>query len=219
GKLVFISNTLDFDVTFHDGDTMRLVGRVKVCEEPKSKEWVQGKRVFSTARPPLTSRLWIACSSCHPDGHSDGRVWQNPEGLRKTTALFGVAHTHPLHWSADRDEVQDFEYTIRSRLMQGAGLLHQSMKPKVGFEKVELEEALAARSKDLDALAIYTNSFEFRLSPHIPAPGRLSAAAERGKQLFFSNTLTCAVCHSRSNHTDSNLTKPYKLHDVRVEKQ
>ena len=36
----------------------------------------------------------------------------------RRTALFGVAHTHPLHWSADRDEVQDFEYTIRGRLMQ-----------------------------------------------------------------------------------------------------
>ena len=55
---------------------------------------------------------------CHPDGNADGRVWNQPEGLRKTTALFGMAHTHPLHYSADRDEVQDFEYTIRGRLMQ-----------------------------------------------------------------------------------------------------
>jgi len=30
------------------------------------------------------------------NGHADARVWQNPEGLRKTTALFGVADTSRL---------------------------------------------------------------------------------------------------------------------------
>jgi YVTN family beta-propeller protein len=214
GKFVYIYNALDFAVSVHDANDMRLLDTMPMCKPPKTPEWVRGKILFNTALSPMSGRRWVACFSCHPDGHSDGRVWQNPEGLRKTTALFGVAHTHPLHWSADRDEVQDFEYTIRSRLMQGAGLLHQSMKPKVGFEKVELEEALAGRSKDLDALAIYTNSFEFRLSPHIPAPGRLFPAAEHGKQLFFSKTVGCAECHSGPYYTDSNLTKPYKLHDV-----
>ena len=98
----------------------RLASSSRCCDPPKTPEWVRGKVLFNTADPPMTSRRWIACSSCHPDGHTDGRVWQNPEGLRKTPALFGLAHTHPLHWSADRDEVQDFEYTIRGRLMQGA---------------------------------------------------------------------------------------------------
>jgi hypothetical protein len=162
----------------------------------------------------MTRRLWIACSSCHPDGHTDGRVWQNPEGLRKTTALFGLAHTHPLHWSADRDEVQDFEYTIRGQLMQGRGLLNGSIRPKMGFEKTELAESLAGRSKDLDALAVYCNSFECTLSPHIVAPGKLPAGAERGKRLFFSDEVGCAHCHSGPYYTDSSLQKPFKLHDV-----
>src|SRR5207248_11118667 len=124
-----------------------------------------------------TSRRGTAWSPCHPAGQHDGRVWHNPEGLRKTTALFGVAHTHPLHWSADRDEVQDFEYTIRGRLMQGSGLLSGPMKRKQGFKPIELEEDLAGRSPDLDALAVYSNSFSFTLSPHIHAPGKLSPAA------------------------------------------
>jgi hypothetical protein len=175
---------------------------------------VRGKILFSTALPPMSSRRWVACASCHPDGHADGRVWHNPEGLRKTTALFGMAHTHPLHWSADRDEAQDFEYTIRSKLMQGAGLLNGPMKRKTGFTKTELEESLAGRSKDLDALAIYCNSFDFTLSPHIPAPGKLSPAAARGKELFFSDAVGCAKCHSGPYYTDSSLKKPFNLHDV-----
>jgi YVTN family beta-propeller protein len=214
GKVVYIYNTLDFSVSFHRAGTMQRLADVPVCKPPKSPEWVRGKILFNTALPPLTSRRWIACSSCHPDGHHDGRVWQNPEGLRKTTALFGLAHTHPLHWSADRDEVQDFEYTIRGQLMQGQGLYGGDMKPKDGFKATELEEQLAGKSKDLDALAIYCNSFDFVLSPHIPAPGKLTPAARRGKNLFFSKAVGCATCHSGPYYTDSSLKKPFKLHDV-----
>src|SRR5207244_4106302 len=152
--------------------------------------------------------------SCHPDGHADGRVWQNPEGLRKTTAFFGLAHTHPLHWSADRDEVQDFEYTIRGPLMQGRGLFSGSMSPKQGFHPTELDENLGGRSKDLDALAIYCNSFDFTLSPHAPAPGKLSEAAQRGKRLFFRKEVGCASCHGGPYYTDSTLNRPFQLHDV-----
>src|SRR5262249_43303141 len=213
GKTVYVSNALDFEVSVHDAN-MRRLATVKVCDPPKSPEWVRGKILFNSAKYPLSSRRWIACASCHPDGHSDGRVWHNPEGLRKTPPLMGLAHTHPLHWSADRDEVQDFEYTIRGRLMRGAGLLRGPMKAKKGFEPVELEEKTAGRSKDLDALAIYTNSFEFTLSPHIPAPAKLAAAAARAKVLFFDKPVGCAPCHSGPYYTDSSLKKPYKLHDV-----
>jgi YVTN family beta-propeller protein len=213
GKTVYVANALDFNVTIHD-ERMRLLGRVEVCDPPKSAEWVRGKVLFNTANYPLTSRRWIACVSCHPDGHSDGRVWRNPEGLRKTPPMFGLAHTHPLHWSADRDEVQDFEYTIRGRLMLGAGLLRGLIKPKRGWEPVELEEKLSGRSKDLDALAIYNNSFEFTLSPHIPAPGKLFPEAERGKALFFGKETGCAKCHNGPYYTDSSLKKPFNVHDV-----
>jgi YVTN family beta-propeller protein len=214
GQTVYVLNALDFTVGFYSAE-MRPLGTVKVCDPPKSPEWVRGKILFNTANPPLTRGRWIACSSCHPDGHHDARVWQNPEGLRKTTSLFGMAHTHPLHWSADRDEAQDFEYTIRSQLMQGPGLLQGRIKAKKGFEKAELEEKLSGRSTDLDALAIYCNSFEFNvLSPHVPAPGKLTEAAARGKELFFGKEVGCTTCHSGPYYTDSSLQKPYKIHDV-----
>jgi YVTN family beta-propeller protein len=214
GGTAYIYNTLDFSIGVYEAPRMRQLATIKVCDPPKSREWVRGKVLFSTSEPPLTTRRWIACASCHPDGLSDSRVWHNPEGLRKTPALFGLAHTHPLHWSADRDEVQDFEYTIRSKLMQGSGLLRGPIKPKQGHEAVELEEKLAGRSPDLDALAIYTNSFEFILSPHVPAPGKLSEPAERGKRLFFSKEVACASCHSGPYYTDSRLENPFNLHDV-----
>lgn len=214
GKEVYIYNTLDFEVGVHDA-SMKKLASIKVCPPAKTPEWVRGKALFGMALPPMTNPRWVSCFSCHPDGQSDGRVWQNPEGLRKVPSLFGLAHTHPLHWSADRDESQDFEYTIRSRLMRGGGLVAGALKPKQGFTPIELSETMAGRSKDLDALAIYTNSFEVTtLSPHIVAPGKLSESAERGKALFLSKDTNCASCHSGPYFTDSTLTKPFKVHDV-----
>jgi cytochrome c peroxidase len=207
---------------------MKFVKAIRTCEPPKTPEWVRGKVLFNTAKPPMSSRRWVACSSCHPDGLNDARVWQQPEGLRKTTAFVGLAHTHPLHWSGDRDEVQDFEYTIRSKLMQGSGFLQGKIKAKVSYHPIELEEKTAGRSKDLDAIAIYCNSLEFPLSPHIaPSPlsplpggegkgvrGKLTPAAERGKEIFFKKEVGCASCHSGPFFTDSSLKKPFNLHDV-----
>jgi YVTN family beta-propeller protein len=216
GKTLYVSNALDFNVGVYDitGQRPRLETNVKVCDPPKTPEWVRGKVLFSVSNRQTSGPRWIACASCHPDGHSDGRVWQNPEGKRRTPPLMGLAHTHPIHYSGDRDEVQDFEYTIRGRLMQGSGLLRERIKPKDGFNKTELEETTSGRSADLDALAIYTNSFDFTLSPHIAAPGKLSPEAERGKTLFFSKEVGCAKCHSGPYYTDSSLTKPFKLYDV-----
>jgi YVTN family beta-propeller protein len=217
GKELYVYATLDFSVQVFDTTKTRptKVASIKVTDSPVTPEWVRGKELFVTTKPPMTRAKWVSCSSCHPDGSQDGRVWQNPEGPRKTPPLWGLAHTHPLHYSADRDEVQDFEYTIRGKLMGGSGLLSGSIKPRTDFLPAsELEEKTAGRSKDLDALAIYTNSFQPKLSPHIPAPGKLSAEAERGKRLFSDKTVGCATCHSGPYYTDSRLEKPYLLHNV-----
>ena len=213
GKEVYVYNTLGFQVLVFDADAYSRKAAITTCDPPKSPEWVRGKALFNTAKFPMTRRRWISCSGCHPDGHSDGRVWKNPEGKRRTPPMFGMAHTHPLHYSGDRDEVQDFEYTIRGRLMGGGGLLRGIIKAKEGFHPAELEEKTAERSKDLDALAVYCNSFTFALSPHAPQ-GKLSEQALRGKELFLSKEVGCAKCHSGPYYSDSTLSKPYKLHDV-----
>lgn len=217
GAELYVYTTLDFSVNVYatKGGRPSKLASIKVCDPPHTPEWVRGKELFVTSNAPMSRSRWISCSGCHPDGFPDGRVWHNPEGPRKTPPLFGLAHTHPLHYSADRDEVQDFEYTIRGKLMGGPGLAKGPIKLRTGFlPAAELDEKLAGRSKDLDALAIYTNSFQPKLSPHIPAPGKLSPEAERGKALFFDKAVGCATCHGGPYYTDSRLQKPFLLHDV-----
>ena len=205
GKTFYVFNTLDFQIAAYDASTLKLSAKIKVCENPLGDEILRGKILFYSALEPMVGRRWISCSSCHPDGDGDGRTWQNPEGLRNTTALFGMAWTHPIHWSADRDEVQDFEHTVRSPLMQGRGLIRGSVQPALAAPNKGL-------SRDLDALAAYSNSHKFPLSPH--AKGGLSESARRGKELFFSKETGCTACHSGPFYSDSTPARPFKLHDV-----
>ena len=101
---VYVYNTLDFSVAVHTHDLNRTLATIPVCTPPHTAEWRRGKELFQTAKAPMGTARWIACASCHPDGLTDGRTWHNPDGLRKTPGLFGMAHTFPLHWSGDRDE-------------------------------------------------------------------------------------------------------------------
>lgn len=217
GHEVYVYHQMDYEVTVYDAGMKRL-GEVKVCDPPHTDDWRRGKELFVTGLPPMGGGRnigWVSCSSCHPDGVTDGRTWQNPEGNRKTPNLFGLAHTFPLHWSADRDETQDFEYTIRGQLMRGRGLASDRLKSGREFEPVALDQKCAGLSKDLDAMAVYTNSFPVRLSPHAAGPGKLTEPAERGKKLFESNATKCATCHTGAYYTDSSLKeKPFKVHDV-----
>lgn len=208
GGEIYVLNALDFSVWVFQAEPFAKVAEIQVSRNPLGDQVLLGKRLFHSANQPMTSRRWVACSSCHPDGDSDGRTWRNPEGPRNTPALFGMARTYPIHWSADRDEVHDFEHTIRGPLMLGAGLVKGKIGPPLG-------DPLAGRSPQLDALAAYCNSLEPTLSPHAEEAGGLSAAAERGRRLFESAAVGCSTCHPAPNYTDSRLDpRPFLLHDV-----
>lgn len=205
GEHFYIYNALDFQVVEYDAKTNQQTQAIDVCEVPYSEEHRTGKILFYTALQPMTGRRWISCSSCHPDGDPDGRTWQNPEGLRNTPPLGAVAWTHPLHWSADRDETQDFEHTIRGPLMQGRGLVRGRIAKALG-------EPLSGKSPLLDALTVYNNSHKIPLSPY--SKQGLSESAQRGRELFFSKQTRCAECHKSPFFADSNPIWPGKVHDV-----
>ncbi len=194
GATVYVYNALDFNVVAYDTAKLQPVAKIQVTENPLGEQVLTGKKLFYSALQPMAARRWISCSSCHPDGEPDGRTWHNPEGLRNTQSLAGMAWTHPIHWSADRDEVQDFEHTIRGPLMQGRGLLEGKVQESLGEVNVGLSTAL-------DALAAYANSHKFSLSPH--AKQGLSESAKRGRDIFFDKQTQCATCHSGPYFCDS----------------
>ncbi len=218
GRTLFVHNFMSRSVTAHDissivegrsSDAQLLNTYSCVATESLAPSVLQGKQHFYDSQDPrLGLEEYISCASCHNDGAQDGRVWDLTgfgEGLRNTIDLrgrAGLAHG-PLHWSANFDEVQDFEGQIRN-LSGGAGLIAD------GDPHPSLGTPNAGRSADLDAIADYVTSLNsFVDSPLRGADGSLSSAAAAGKVVFTS--ANCASCHSGQAFTDS---APGILHDI-----
>lgn len=189
--------------------------------EPLAPQLLQGKRLFNDSLDPrLSQDGYLACAHCHLDGDSDRQVWDftdRGEGLRDTISLLGRAGAGDggIHWSANFDEIQDFEHDIRGPF-GGLGLMGEA-EWQTGSVASTLGDPKAGLSADLDALAAYVGSLtEERRSPHREADGALPAAAELGQALFESPALGCKNCHSGPRLTNSGWIDPGVplLHDV-----
>ena len=86
--------------------------------------------------------------------------------------------------------------------MQGRGLLKGTLPDAMG-------RRISGRSNDLDALAVYTNSHGFTISPH--SKDGLSSSALRGRKLFESARTKCTDCHSGPFYSDSHPAAAEKL--------
>jgi hypothetical protein len=189
--------------------------------EPLPAQVLRGKQLFNdSADPRLSQDNYIACAHCHLDGESDLFVWDftdRGEGLRDTAVLNGHAGSGdgPIHWSANFDEVQDFENDIRNAF-GGAGLM-SDVDWQTGTRAETLGDPKAGVSPDLDALAAYVSSLASEpRSPHRTAAGALPPDAEAGRVLFESAALGCTDCHAGPRLTDSQWLAPGMplLHDV-----
>jgi hypothetical protein len=219
GSKLFVHNFLErkvrvFDVsqlTAGTGSTASLLGTVSlVTTEPLASDVLQGKKLFYNSEDPrMALEGYISCVSCHLHGDNDGRIWDLGtfgEGLRKTIDLRGHAGMGmgPLHWSANFDEVQDFDNQIRN-LSGGAGLIVGTPNPPLGAPN-------AGRSTDLDALAAYVASLTtVPKSPYRNPDGTNTTSAINGQANFSAKG--CATCHSGTNFTDSSLST-FIRHDM-----
>lgn len=201
-------------VEFTDGQFRKLASIPTVAQEPLSAQVLMGKKIFYDASDERMSKdKYIACATCHLDGDSDGRVWDftdRGEGLRNTTSLLGRrggGHGR-LHWSANFDEVQDFEHDMRGPF-GGTGFLPDDVF-KVSSRGTTLGDKKAGLSPELDALAAYVSSLDqVHPSPFRKPDGALTDDGLRGLKVF--RNAGCAKCHSGREMTDS---ASGLLHDV-----
>ena len=110
----------------------------------------------------------VTCASCHPEGGTDGHVWNFEFGPRATQPLdTDLANTAPYHWAGEHDDLAaliDDTHNLRMRA------------PRLSGERKQVFE-------------------EWLMS--IPAPPPLRAAADdaaaRGQEVFV--TVGCDRCH------------------------
>ena len=211
GGVLYALAWLDREVRAYDvaalGAVPTLLGAAPtVSEEPLDAEILLGKRIFHDSSDlRMAKDGYLTCASCHPDGDHDGRTWDftdRGEGLRNTITLLGRGGVAmgPLHWTANFDEVQDFENDIRGAF-GGQGFLDDADWEET---KDTLGPAKAGRSAELDALAAYVGSLD-------RAPASPWEGSDDGAALF--EALDCASCHPPPLYTDSSLDEGLR-HDV-----
>jgi large repetitive protein len=213
GLTLYVQNFMDRTVGVHDltrlvrfgeAELPLIANMASVGIERLAATVLRGKQLFYDARDPRLARdAYISCAACHNDGGHDGRTWDFTgfgEGLRNTVSLIGRAAAQGrLHWSANFDEVQDFEGQIR-QLNQGTGLMTDAQF-QTGTRSQPLGDRKAGISADLDALAAYLGSLNsFAATPWRNPDGSLTATAMAGRTLFAS---TCTGCHGGTDFTDS----------------
>jgi DNA-binding beta-propeller fold protein YncE len=179
-----------------------------VANETLAPAVLRGKQIFYHASDPrMSAEGYLSCATCHSDAGFDGRTWDftgRGEGLRNTTSLNGRGGLGMgnLHWSANFDEVQDFEHDIRGAF-GGSGFLTNAQ-----FESTSTPGGApkAGLNPDLDALAAYLGSLghdHLPKSPHRSGTGILTSSAAAGAALLVREG--CATCHSGNAMTDARL--------------
>ena len=215
GTQLYVDNMLSRTVTVYDlralmnGQTDNIdfvIAINTVSTEVLDSQVLLGKQLFHDAGDSaLTGQKYISCAVCHSEAGHDGRTWDFSdagEGLRNTIDLRGRAGTGHgnIHWTANFDEIHDFENDIRE-IFDGTGLLtDDDYNRTAGI----LDDAnpKAGLSERLDALAAFVASLDsFSDSPYRESAASLTEAGNRGREVF--EAANCASCHSGVEFTDS----------------
>jgi len=211
-KRLFVNNFLERTVSVHDvaavlsgesGAANFVRSVATVAQETMTAATLRGKQLFYNAGDRRMSRdNYMSCASCHADGGDDGMVWdftQRGEGLRRTINLLGHQGTGQgrVHWTANFDEIQDFENDIRNAF-GGTGFMSNA---DFAATSDTLGPPKAGKSAALDDLAVYVTSLSrYARSPARNADGTMTAKALRGKDVFA--TAQCVTCHSGDTMQD-----------------
>jgi len=188
GSRVWLANYFTDTLTVIDLDAPR--------PTPESLPLGSHKEVTSVRRGELhfndasiCFQGWQSCSSCHShDARVDGLNWDNLNdgiGNPKSAKSLLLAHsTPPSMWLGVRSNAY---VSVRAGIRNS---MFTVQPPEVA-----------------EALDDYLKSLKPMPSPRL-VKGKFSAAAKRGKKLFFNETVGCSDCHKGAVYTD------LKLHDV-----
>lgn len=177
----FVANTFDDSISIVDCDANKVIGTIALTlKTPELTPAERGEILFHDAK--RSHEGWMSCQSCHPFGHSNGKLNDNlSDGSfgtpKRVLSLLGSKDTGPWAWNARVMDLHDQVRTSFKSTMQG--------KP-------------ASDSEANDVVAF------LRTLPPPPsvakARGELKAdAVSRGRQVF--ERIGCVRCHASPTYT------------------
>lgn len=177
GKELWVANYLGNSLSVVDTASARVTSTLNLGPASEVDPSILGQYLFNHAG--LTQSQRFTCSSCHPDGATDGLTWnfvhvkdgferRNTRDLRAQ-----VSETAPFRWSGYEKGLDSFIVDEVTGLLGGP-------TPDQGQRK---------------ALTAALNRLRLPPNPYRQADGTLTAEALRGQQLYEGKA-GCASCHA-----------------------
>jgi hypothetical protein len=194
-----------------------------------------GQRFYFTGRGRWSNEAWSSCGSCHPDGLSDNITWRFGTGPRQSISMDGTFSHGPgtvratqqeriLNWTAERDEVHDFERNTRAvsgglgaittgvcsppapdltgetRLSLNPGVVgdDNGLKVQLGLSVQEIQDGIVTGpscTKDWDAIDEFVRTIRPTKAPRTAD----AASVNRGRGVFIEGN--CQNCHGGQGFT------------------
>lgn len=180
GGRLFVANYFSEDVSVFRTEDMKrgeIFGLGGTGEMDLAR---RGELLFHDAR--LCFQQWQSCSSCHPDGRSDGLMWDlmndglgNPKNAK---SLLAAGKTPP-----------SMAHGIRADMRTAA---------EAGVKYILFRQPETA---DIDALEAYIDAMQPERSPLLDEGKTMRESIRRGQALFDSKETGCRECHPGALYT------------------
>ncbi|QDV14378.1 Virginiamycin B lyase [Rosistilla oblonga] len=188
-QTVYVANYLKNSLQSVDLNTKQVVREIDLGGPSTPSPARQGMAIFYDAQHSLDQ--WYSCHSCHQNGGINSRpmdTWNDGTEMTLKTVLplYELTQTGPWTWHGWQEDLDDAMKKSFTVTMQGK----------------------QPTQTQTDALIEFLSTMPSPPNPFIGPDGTLSAAAQRGKELFHSSRAACADCHSGPQFTDG------EIHDV-----
>jgi YVTN family beta-propeller protein len=201
GYLLYVANYLSDAIQVVDAKSAKLVQTIPLGS-PKDLSLVRrGEIVFHDASH--SHNQWYSCNTCHSDGHTngldfdtlnDGRQDRGTFPVRfrkKVLTLRRVTETKPWTWHGWQKSLDEAAFESFTKSMQGP----------------------TPKADDVKSLVAYLGTLEYPKNPFRNPDGSLTAAAQRGREVFRSPKAACNTCHGGNELTDG------KIHEAGLEER
>jgi cytochrome c peroxidase len=192
-RTAYVANALENAIQVVDLADRKLARTIPLgglsANDPASPLARRGEAIFYDATRSLEQ--WYSCHTCHYEGGTNGETIDTfNDGTTYTyktvLPLYHVSKTGPWTWHG-------WQQSLDESIEKSLTMTMRGKRPS---------------ADETRALVAFMETLSEPPNPHRAEDGSLSAAAERGKEVFNSEKAGCANCHSGPLFTDT------ETHDV-----